>query len=317
MGISFEKRMSSLSLRHLSAFVEVAETTHFGRAAARLEIAQPLLSQMILRLEQMIGAPLLIRRPAVRLTATGEMFLPFARRALSEVAAGVRSAVKSASGDLGHLNLGFPTLLSLSWLPEAIAAYHREVPAVQIAYADLTTSGQLQALASGQIDVGFIRQEEVEGEELCVLPIDREPLVLVLSSTHRLAERPSIAPEDLAAEAFILFPRHSAAKLFDAIMGKARAAGLELNLSREGRDWLTVLGLVRAGAGYSFIPRSLATIGLPGLVHREVPSFGLETVLSLAWRRTTENPVVPRFVEQLRAFRAVSAPADGAGPASG
>jgi DNA-binding transcriptional LysR family regulator len=294
--------MSDLSLRHLTAFVAVAEAGHFGRAATALAIPQPLLSQMILRLEQRIGGKLLLRRPAVRLTSTGETFLPFARRALKEVETGAATARMSAEGQHGHLQLGFPTLLSLSWLPEAIAAYHRELPSVQITYLDLATAEQIQALRDGRVDVGLIRQESCEVEGVHVLPIDHEPLVLVLSSSHRLAAGAAIAVKDLAGEPFILFPRNTAPRLFDVIMGTARAGGLELSVSREARDWLTVLGLVRAQAGFSFIPASLARIGLPGLAYREMPELQLGTTLSLAWRTATENPVVGPFVEKLQAF---------------
>jgi DNA-binding transcriptional LysR family regulator len=294
--------MNGLSLRHLRAFVAVAESRHFGRAAARLDIAQPLLSQMILRLEQTIGASLLERRPAVRLTATGEIFLPFAARALDEADKGLRAAVSSVAGLLGRLSLGFPTLLSLSWLPEAIAAYHRSCPSVQISYSDLTTTSQLQALRAGLIDVAFIRQEESESQDLLVLPIHSEPLVLVLSSSHPLATREDLGASDLDGEPFILFPRISAPRLFDSIVGRAREAQLELNLIREARDWLTVVGLVRAGAGLSFVPVSLAALGLPGLSYRPVRGLKLETTLSVARLAATHNPVVIPFIDSIMRF---------------
>jgi DNA-binding transcriptional LysR family regulator len=273
--------MSGLSLRHLQAFVEVADLRHFGRTAERLDMAQPLLSQMILRLEQKVGGQLLLRRPVVQLTPMGEVFLPYAKRALAEVDTGVEAANKSASGVLGHLNLGFPTLLSLSWLPEAIADYHQAVPLVQIAYSDLTTSAQLDALRSGGIDVGFIRQEQSEVHGLCVLPIDTEPLVLVLPSNHPLSERSLIGVADLAAEPFILFPRNTAPRLFDLIMAKAREGGLELGLSREGRDW-------------------------------QMPGMEIATTLSIAWREMTDNPAVGPFIERLKAFASARQKGDAA-----
>jgi DNA-binding transcriptional LysR family regulator len=302
MGTSLENLMNGLSVRHLRGFVTVAETGHFGRAAARLEITQPLLSQVILRLEQVVGAKLLHRRPAVRLTPTGVMFLPYAARALEEVSAGMAAATKSSAGVLGQLSLGFPTLLSLSWLPEAIAAYHRSFAEVQISYADLTTTSQLQALRSGLIDVAFIRQEESEGKDLHVLPIETEPLTLALSSGHPLAGRGELKPHDLRGEPFILFPRSTAPRLFDAIIGAARHAKLELNLVREARDWLTVLGLVRAGAGLSFVPASLAQLGLPGLSYCRVFGLNMETTLSIARLAGTHNPVVVPFVEAVKSF---------------
>jgi DNA-binding transcriptional LysR family regulator len=293
--------MSGLTIRHVRAFLAVAEVSHFGRAATRLDIAQPLLSQMILRLEQVVGTQLLIRRPAVRLTPAGEMFLPYARRMLEELQSGVEVANKTGAGELGHLHLGFPTLLSLSWLPQAIADYQRTYPAVQMSYLDLTTAGQLQGLRSGQIDAGFIRQESSGGGDLCVVPIDREPLLLAVSPLHRLATQKRIEARDLAAEPFILFPRNTAPPLFDHILEQSRLAGVQLNIEREGRDWLAVVGLIRAEAGISFVPASLGTLGLTGLVTRDVADLRMSTTLSLAYLKDTQNPVVRGFVEAVLA----------------
>ncbi|QIL02938.1 LysR family transcriptional regulator [Sphingomonas sinipercae] len=303
--------MSGLTVRHVRAFLEVAEVSHFGRAAARLDIAQPLLSQMMLRLEQVVGTQLLVRRPAVRLTPAGEMFLPYARRVIEELQSGVEVANKTGAGELGHLQLGFPTLLSLSWLPQAIADYQRAYTSVQVTYLDLTTAGQLQGLRAGLIDVGLIRQDGSSSGDLKIIPIDREPLLLAVAPGHRLADQAVIEARDLAAEPFILFPRMTAPALFDSILEDARRAGVQLNIAREGRDWLAVLGLVRAEAGISFVPQSLGTLGLSGLVTREVAGLAMTTTLSLAYLKSSENPVVERFVETMAAASRAHSPDTG------
>ena len=176
-----------VELRHLRYFVVVAEELHFGRAAKRLSIAQPPLSQQIARLETLVGYPLLERRPRVALTEPGRVLLAAARRTLQSVAHGVDATRRAGRGETGMLTVGFAASAMLTALPEVFRAYRSRFPGVELRLREMSTSAQVEALRVGGIDAGFLR-EPAEHPDVLAEPVLREPFVAALPPEHPLPD---------------------------------------------------------------------------------------------------------------------------------
>src|SRR5882757_1994142 len=194
-----------LELRHLRYFVAVAEELHFGRAAVRLHLAQPPLSQQIRKLEEILGYPLFVRTSrAVRLTAAGEVFLERARRTLRSVQEDIEEARSIGRGDEGSLRVGFIGSGMLTPLPEMLGRYRQLYPRVQLQLSETYTANIAASLNRGMLDAGFLRDGgPIDG--LHVETLFSEPFVAVLPQKHRLAGRSMISPADLREEPFVFF----------------------------------------------------------------------------------------------------------------
>jgi DNA-binding transcriptional LysR family regulator len=186
-----------LELRHLRYFVAVAEELHFGRAARRLHLAQPPLSQQIRKLEEILGYPLFVRTSrSVKLTTAGEAFLQSAHRTLSKVQRDVDDARSIGRGEVGSLHVGFIGSAMLTGLPGVLRAYRETYPRVRLHLHESFTARVIEGLQDGTLDAGILRDgDSVEG--LTVTTIFSEPFVVVLPVTHPRARQKSIAPASL------------------------------------------------------------------------------------------------------------------------
>src|ERR671933_1358870 len=225
-----------MELRHLRYFVAVAEELHFGRAAARLHIAQPPLSRQIRDLELDVGAPLFARVPrGVALTAAGLAFLPEARLTLAQAERARRTAQRAAGGEIGRLRVGFVEAAIYSGvLPEVLGFFRMHLPDIGVSLFEMDPRQQAEAFRDGRIDVGILHNAPPDAERwLRVEPVYSEPLVAALPHGHRLAgrARPSLA--DFAGEPFVLFPRHVGPELFDGIIASCKSAGFSPHVVQE------------------------------------------------------------------------------------
>jgi DNA-binding transcriptional LysR family regulator len=285
-----------LGLQQLHAFAVLAEELHFGRAAARLGIAQPPLSQQIRRLEAKVGYPLFTRDP-VALTPAGQELRPAARRALDEVAAGLDTARRTGSGAAGRIRIGFAASLALTVLPGLLRAYRDRYPEVDIEIREMTTAPQLTALHAHEIDVGLLREPPDE-PGLVTEAILAEEFVAVLPSSHPRAAQPVVPVRALAGEPFVLLPRSAGPTLHDQILGLCRAEGFEPRLGQQAVEWQTVCALVEAGLGVSIAPASIRRIRLTGVAYRRIEPGTARTTVALAWRQGDQNPLVARFRQE-------------------
>ena len=285
-----------IELRHLRYFVAVAEELHFGRAALRLGIAQPPLSQQIARLEAMVGYPLFERRPRVALTEAGKVLLVSARRMLAQAEQGVDAARRAGRGESGVLTVGFAASAMLTALPEVFRSYRGHYPMVELRLRELSTTAQLDALRSGTIDVGFLREPVVD-EALVAQPVVREPFVAVLPPGHPLAAHPHLSPSALADEPFVLFPREVAPTLYDQIIALCREVGFAPKQVQEAQEWLTIVSLVDAGLGVSLAPASFEKLRWGGVEYRPLHPDGGGTTISLCRRGEDPPPTLLAFVE--------------------
>jgi DNA-binding transcriptional LysR family regulator len=284
-----------MELRHLRYFVAVAEELHFGRAARRLHIAQPPLSQQIRRLEAELGTELLRRnRRRVELTEPGRVLLEHARPLLADADGLVRLVRRAAGGEVGRLRVAFVGSATYRALPALVRAFRERLPDVDLVLSERTTTPQLAALRARQIDVGIVRPP-VPGDDLLLEPLVSESLVAAVSDDHPLAAHARIAAADLAAEPFVLFPRAVGSGLYDDVAGVCRAAGFEPHVVQQADDMQTIVSLVAAGVGVSLVPASVTALQLPGVAYRELDGPNATLALVLATRRDEGSPLVARF----------------------
>jgi len=289
-----------MELRHLRYFVAVAEELHFSRAAARLHIAQPPLSQQIRHLERELGVALFSRtRRRVELTAAGRAFLEESRRVLGQAERAARIAQRVGGGEVGQLAIGFVPSADLDLLPRVLGAWHARFPDVELDLQTLLPAAQLEALLGGSIQVGMVRLPAA-APGLVVELIESEPLVAVLPARHRLARRAEVELAELAGDTILTFPRHVAPGYYDVLISACRGAGFTPRVFHPG-SMQTNLALVSAGLGVSLLPASIQNLRRAGVVYRPLAAPVPVVELAVVWRRDERSPVVPAFLDVVRA----------------
>jgi DNA-binding transcriptional LysR family regulator len=279
-------------MRH---FVAVAEELHFTRAAARLGLAQPPLSQSIKRLELSLGVGLFVRtQRKVELTPAGRVFLEEARRTVAQADAAVHLARRAAVEDLTEINIMFVSSALYQILPAALRRYRAQFPEVPIHLEERATDLQLDGLRDGSVDLGFLHPPLKDASGLEVRTIYRDRLVAAIPGSNPLAKKKAIVLADLADEGFVLFPFEQGPNLHASITTACRRAGFVPRLSQEARQMHTILSLVGAGMGVSLVPERARMLYIDGVTFVPVTDLpaGLTWDLALAWRpRSSRRPV--------------------------
>ncbi|HEX6496779.1 MAG TPA: LysR substrate-binding domain-containing protein, partial [Acidobacteriaceae bacterium] len=290
---------NSIELRHLRYFLAVAETLHFGRAAQKLGMAQPPLSQQIKQLEELIGAPLFQRTTrGVRLTPAGSILRERAATTMARLADDLEQTRRVARGEEGRLRVGFSGSVMFTELPAAIQRYRRAYPRVEVQLREMWTSEQLPALADGSIDVGFLRDGE-RRPELALTPLLRESFHVVLPSDHALRRQRIVEPRSLQGEPFVLFSRRMGNLAFDRTMRCCLDAGFQPQIVQEAPQFPTLIRLVAAGLGISLAPACVATVAFPGAVFRPIRSKRWTSV-DIGTRVDGASTTAMAFVETVR-----------------
>ena len=292
-----------MELRHLRYFAEVARHLNYTEASRRLHVAQPAISQTILDLEDELGIKLLLRtKRSVQLTAGGTTFLREAEDILRRADEAKRLARRAARGEVGSLGIGFFGTAAAPFLPSLVQSYRRQFPDVELQLYELNPDQQLTAFDDGRIHLGFSRplpaDRRAEFEEEVVY-IDR--LVIALSETHPLAKQKIVQLKSLAAEPFVQFHRRGAPGLFDEVIGCCRRAGFSPRIVNEPNFMATVMTLVESGLGVSLIPRCVRSLNRVHIAIRPISPKSAPIPLSVAWRKSEQNPAVAAFLDNLRA----------------
>jgi len=292
-----------MELRHLRYFVAVAEELNFTRAAERLHIAQPPLSQQIRQLEDELGVALFHRtKHSVRLTDPGRAVLEEARRTLAQAERVAVTARRSAQGLAGDLNVGFSSSAPHAMLPEILRAFRARFPQVSLKLHELSTEQQMRLLAAGTLDVGFVRLPvENPSGSLTVRPVLREALILALPKGHRLERQRTVSVPSLAKEPFILVPRHVAPGLYDQIDNMCRRAGFKPRVVQEALQVQTMISLVSAGLGIAVVPASLQSLHLKRVVYRPLRNSLAVTEMGVAYERENHSSVLRSFLSVVSA----------------
>jgi DNA-binding transcriptional LysR family regulator len=290
-----------MELRHLRYFLAVAEEGNFTRAAARLGIGQPPLSQQIRDLETEIRAMLFHRVPhGAELTAAGAAFLPEAKASLA-AAEKARLAAQSANrGETGRLSLGFTASSAFNPIVSTtIRRFQARWPDVQLSLTEMNTLGLMQKLERGELDATFMRpgHDDPDGVKLKRLP--DEPMVVALPANHPLAKQKTLPLALLAKESFILFPRLVGLSLYDDVVRACREAGFELMVAQEAPQISSVVNLVAADLGVSIVPASISQIKLAGVAYRPIDGPPAVARLALAVLRSQRSPVTENLMSLL------------------
>lgn len=262
-----------MELRHLRYFLFVEEERHFGRAASRLGISQPPLSQQIRSLEQELGVRLFDRTSRrVQLTEAGRLFLPEARATLEQSERAAEIARRAHRGEVGRLGLAFT--VSGPFVPQvarALFRFRQSHPDVELALRELSRDEQIEAVHAQEVDIGIIRdfKRPVLPEGMVCRCLLTEDMVLTLRSDHPLAQR-TAAPEvaDLAQEPLVLYGAPIGAGFIEHFFAQCAEAGFVPQIAHEARSLATLLGLVAAGFGPTIIARSMARLHVDTLVNR-------------------------------------------------
>jgi DNA-binding transcriptional LysR family regulator len=286
-----------IELRHLRYFIAVAEELHFGRAAERLHIAQPPLSQQIRQLETELGFQLFHRtKRSVKLTEAGQVFFTESQRLLRQLAQAVEMGRQTSRGEVGQLVIGFVSSTAYNVLPDILRSFRATVPTVKLELHELTTDQQLQWLRENRLDVGLLRPP-VEDSAFQLSIIFQEPLVVALPETHPLATEIEISPQSLALESFIIFPRTLAPGLYDQIISFCQQAGFSPTIVQEAIQMQTIISLVAAGIGVAIVPLSLQNLQRTGVVYKRFNQETPQAAIALIYKPDDTAPAVQKFLE--------------------
>lgn len=291
-----------MELRQLRYFVAVAEELHFGRAAARLNMAQPPLSQQIKKLEADIGVRLFERnRVSVKLTSAGSAFLAEVRTSFQAIDHAVQVARQAARGELGLLTVGLISSVMDGNGPTLVDNFRKEQPGIVVQFHQVMAADIIPALRSRRIDVALTRtfdqQQDIEQEV-----IGREKLIVVLPAKHPLATHKRIAPSDLRDESFVLFERARESHLYDAIYEACTSSGFKPNVAMTSNVSIHALtAIVATGAGISIVPESTKVVKRSGVTYRPLSPYDKDLEVVVAHRRGENNTLVRAFVDLLRA----------------
>lgn len=279
-----------MELRHLEAFAAVADELHFGRAAKRLQLSQPPLSQRIQQLERELGVELFARTSRrVSLTHAGRLLLQEAERVLAQTAHLAEVAELARQGLTGAIRVGYVGSSLLGPLPALLRSFRSAAPEVRVRLTEGLSPELADDLATGQLDIVFA--QPVTDERIRSVVIDVEPIFAVLPSDHRLAGEQALDLAALARDPFVLFPRALGPGYMDVVLTACRQAGFTPDVVRDASAIYSIVGLVAAGQGVSLVPKSVSGLQLPGVVFRPVIT-DLEFELSMAWRPSGESDAV-------------------------
>ena len=288
---------NGIELRHLRYFVTVAEELHFGRAAQRLRVSQPPLSQQIRKLEEMLGYPLFNRTSrSVSLTVAGEAFLESARRTLRNIQRNIEEMRSIGRGEVGSLHIGFVGSGMLTSLPSVFRTYREAYPRVRLHLHESFTALVIEGLENGTLDAGILRDSDpVKG--LHVTTIFSEPFVAVLPANHPRAKQKSISPAVLRDEPFVYYPRSAGVRAFEKPFTMFEQYGFRPRIVQEASHWLTILRLIGAGLGVSIAPQCVRRIESPDVVCLTLRDTEAISNMELAWPVGESRPIVQQFAQ--------------------
>ena len=291
----------AFDLRRLRYFVAVAEEGHITRASERLGIQQAPLSLQIKTLERELDARLFRRHAkGVEMTDAGRALLAEARAVLARTVEAEAAVRRAARGEAGRIRIGFT---NSAWVhpatSAAIRAFRAAAPQVGLSFDQAGTSGLIERLQSGAVDVAFIRTAPARPEGLQLHRLAEEPMVAALPAGHPLAAPDApVALASLADETFVGYPRTEGAGLYDAIIAACHACGFSPQIGHETPQMIATLSLVAAGLGVSIVPASLTRLQLDGVAYRPLAGLVLPRAeLNLATRRGEPSAAVQRFLE--------------------
>jgi DNA-binding transcriptional LysR family regulator len=292
----------NIELRHLRYFHAVVEEMSFSQAAERLDIAQPGLSQQVKTLEEILRVTLLDRsRRKLRLTPAGKVFAADVRRILMQVERATQTAQRAARGEIGRLAIGYVASAAYAGvLTRLVGAFRDSHPQVDLEISEMEMLPQIDALAQGVLDIGFIRPPVPMPAGIATVTVLMEHLMIALPGVHAHAADAEVALADLREDVFIT-PQHPPQVSFNAHTVDACAlAGFQPRMGPQGRDFMTIASMVSVGLGVALVPQSVQCIQLPNVAYRTVAGSPPKGELVVAYRRGEPSVAVQNFVQMAR-----------------
>ena len=288
-----------MDLRQLKYFVTVAEELSFVRAAQRLHMSQPPLSQQIKALEEDLGVELLFRtRREVKLTEAGRVFLAESRELLEKAQAVAHRTRQAAGGEHATLRVGMATSALFHVLPPLLERMRARLPGVSLTVTDMNSDEQVRSLTVDRIDLGFIHaRPDIRGLARCNVVVDM--FAVALPASHALASRADLALRDLQAESMVAFSREHAPALFDALIASCQQEGFSPRIAHVARHPASVLQMVQLGLGVSIVPRAYSAHAPTNVVFRQLPSLGARLKIDALWREGNPAPGLRRVIDDV------------------
>jgi DNA-binding transcriptional LysR family regulator len=285
-----------MELRQIRSFLSVAETLHFGRSAELIHLSQPALSLQIRALEEEVGVRLFERnRRKTTLTAAGLAFRKDAAAAVLQLDQAIRQARLAASGKLGLLRIGFISTAGNEIVPNIIRRFRESNPEVEFSLRNILTTDQIQMLDAGSLDIGFLRLPIGEHPELEVIGVHREPFVLVVPLSHKLAKRKRVRLRDVSGQDFVMYERTYAPGFHDLIFGMLRDAGIVPNICQTAGQMPTLISLIDSGMGISILPASAVKNSVAAVVACEIADAIPMSEIAIAVNKRNRPVMVDNF----------------------
>ena len=289
--------IAAVNLQRLRYFVAVADELHFGRAAERLNMSQPPLSQQIRLLERELDTALFDRSTRrVTLTDAGAFLYPEAVRLLAAADGVDRLMDQHRHGQAGTLRVGFVDSAAYEVMPRVLREYRRRWPRVGYELHSMSSDEQVEALRAGQIDLG-IGRASADARNVEATLVMHEPLLVAVGASHRLAAAPRASLSDLAAEPIIGFDRRVSPSLHSVLAGMLGAEGVTYDPIIEATEYATILGFVAAGEGVAIVPASVQTFRPPELYYAALEDPSASVPLLLLTRAAEPPPLVAQALD--------------------
>ncbi|MCX4904244.1 LysR substrate-binding domain-containing protein [Streptomyces sp. NBC_00878] len=278
-----------MELRQVRYFLVLSEECHFGRAAARLHVAQPALSQQIKQLEHELGTPLFNRTTRqVELTEAGRHLTGYARTLIAEEERARAHMTELATGLAGRVSVGFIGTATYDVLPRVARTARARLPRISLdLHGELLTPQLADGLLTGAYDLAVYRFGGTETEQVSITPLRTEPLVAVLPAHHPLAARPRISLKALADEPFVIHPSQPRSAMYDRVLAACDRAGFQPSSLVEVGETATLVVFVAAGHGVALVPQSVRSLRLDGVTY--VPLIETESIDLVLARRMRHN----------------------------
>jgi DNA-binding transcriptional LysR family regulator len=304
-------RASNLDLRMVQQFLAVAETLSFRKAAEQMHMAQPPLSQAIMRLESLLEARLFERSPrGVRLTPAGEVFKMEAVRLLNQASRAVERTQRAGRGELGSVHVGFIGPAMIALLPKVILSFRQRFAGVELILHEGSSVQVAGMINSDTVDIGFLVAPAELQAGVVTEGIVVDSLTAALPAGHRLRGAPHVRLEELADDAFVMFSAQGVPTLSSRIGALCTQAGFEPRIVQEAVQISTVLGLVAGGLGVSILPGSISALATGGVVCKPIIADAdlLRVKISAAYRGDKLSDAAQAFLMTARLHADSAAP---------
>ena len=303
-----------IETRLLRQFIAVAEELHFHKAAIRLHMAQPPLSQAINRLEGKLGFSLFTRsKRGVKLTPAGGVFLDAAYSTLNELERGIEHARQVTEGIAGKLTVTAVSITYYASLLSSLRRFRETIPKVQLVIKEMPSASQAKAIVSGEADIAFMRKLPIAAQNVESRLLLNEQIVMALPADHSKADAGQIDLRDFAGEDFVFTPQALGSGYHSQLIALCEAAGFYPRVVQEAAQLHTLIGLVACGFGVALVPESIAnSIMRDKVVFRRIGPVGAALNpaigLYLSWNTDNQSPLLDSFISLLD-FGATAVPA--------